>query len=43
MEEGAGDPVLTEVDVVVDTPQGEVETRTVVDEKGNKKDAVPPP
>lgn len=43
MEEGQGDPVLTEVDVVVDTPQGEVETRTVVDEKGNKKDAVPPP
>ena len=43
MEEGEGDPVLTEVDVVVDTPYGEVETRTVVDEKGNKKDEVPPP
>jgi predicted PurR-regulated permease PerM len=43
MEEGAGDPVLTEVDVVVDTAQGEVETRTVIDEKGKPKDAVPPP
>jgi len=41
-EEGAGDPVLTEVDVVVETPQGDVESRTVVDEQGNKKDAVPP-
>lgn len=43
MEEGEGDPVLTEVDVVVDTPQGEVETRTVVEDRGNPKDAVPPP
>jgi predicted PurR-regulated permease PerM len=43
MEEGEGDPVLTEVDVVVDTPQGEVQTRTVIDDKGNKKDVVPPP
>jgi predicted PurR-regulated permease PerM len=41
-EEGQGDPVLTEVDVVVDTPHGEVETRTTVDQEGNKKDAVPP-
>jgi len=41
-EEGQGDPVLTEVDVVVETPQGEVETRTVVDDRGNPKDAVPP-
>lgn len=41
-EEGEGDPVLTEVDVVVETPQGEVETRTVVDDRGNPKDAVPP-
>jgi predicted PurR-regulated permease PerM len=41
-EEGAGDPVLTEVDVVVETAQGDVESRTVVSEQGNKKDAVPP-
>lgn len=41
-EEGGGDPVLTEVDVTVDTSEGEVETRTVVDHEGNEKDAVPP-
>ncbi|QNK00281.1 AI-2E family transporter [Dyella telluris] len=41
-EEGAGDPVLTEVDVIVDTPHGKVESRTTVDEQGTKKDAVPP-
>lgn len=41
-EEGAGDPVLTEVDVVVDTPHGRVESRTTVDEQGNEKDVAPP-
>jgi predicted PurR-regulated permease PerM len=41
-DEGEGDPVLTEVDVIVETPQGNVESHTVVDEQGNKKDAVPP-
>lgn len=42
-EEGEGDPVLAEVDVTIETPQGEVETRTVVDRSGHAKDAVPPP
>jgi hypothetical protein len=28
---------------VVETPQGNVESRTVVEEQGSKKDAVPPP
>ncbi|WP_114241692.1 AI-2E family transporter [Dyella sp. C9] len=41
-EEGAGDPVLAEVDVVVDTPQGTVETSTVVGRHDDPKDAVPP-
>ncbi|AIF47156.1 AI-2E family transporter [Dyella japonica] len=41
-EEGHGDPVLTEVDVVVDTSNGEVKSRTIVDEQGNKKDVEPP-
>ena len=41
-EEGGGDPVLTEVDVVVDTPQGAVETTTVVSRHDDKKDATPP-
>ncbi|WP_199098645.1 AI-2E family transporter [Dyella sp. ASV21] len=42
-EEGAGDPVLAEVDVIVDTPEGSVETRTIVGGHDAKKDAVPPP
>ncbi|PXV54647.1 Predicted PurR-regulated permease PerM [Dyella jiangningensis] len=41
-EEGEGDPLLTEVDVVVETADGEVKTRTTVDQEGSKKDAVPP-
>jgi predicted PurR-regulated permease PerM len=41
MEEGSGDPVLTEVDVTVDTPEGRVKTSTIVDHAGDK-DAVPP-
>ena len=41
-EEGHGDPVLTEVDVVVQTPQGTVETDTVVTPRDETKDARPP-
>ncbi|WP_430391146.1 AI-2E family transporter [Dyella sp. 20L07] len=40
-EEGEGDPVLTEVDVIVDTPQGTVTTSTIVG-RTDDKDAVPP-
>ena len=41
-EEGEGDPVLSEVDVVVETPQGSVETDTVVTRRDDTKDATPP-
>jgi predicted PurR-regulated permease PerM len=41
-EEGAGDPVLAEVDVVVETAEGSVATGTVVSRTG-KKEEVPPP
>lgn len=41
-EEGEGDPVLAEVDVVVETADGAVETDTVVSHTG-KKEEVPPP
>ncbi|RAO77181.1 AI-2E family transporter [Dyella jiangningensis] len=41
-EEGRGDPVLSEVDVVVETPQGTVETDTVVTPRDKTKDATPP-
>jgi predicted PurR-regulated permease PerM len=41
-EQGSGDPVLTEVDVVVETPDGAVETDTVVS-RVNRKEEVPPP
>jgi len=41
-EEGRGDPVLSEVDVVVETPQGTVETDTVVTRRDETKDATPP-
>ena len=41
-EAGRGDPVLAEVDVVVDTPQGTVETDTVVTRHDDTKDAAPP-
>jgi len=40
-EEGSGDPVLTEVDVVVDTADGSVKTSTVID-RADDKDAAPP-
>ncbi len=40
-EEGAGDPVLAEVDVVVETAEGSVEADTVISRTG-KKDEVPP-
>ncbi|WP_243039226.1 AI-2E family transporter [Dyella sedimenti] len=39
-EEGSGDPVLTEVDIEVDTPEGTVKTSTLVDRAD--KDAAPP-
>ncbi len=38
-EEGHGDPVLAEVDVVVDTAQGSVETDTVIGHPSNKGEA----
>ena len=41
-EQGAGDPVLAEVDVVVQTAEGSVETDTVIRRTG-KKEEVPPP
>lgn len=41
-EAGAGDPVLAEVDVVVETAEGSVETDTVVSRTG-KKEEVPHP
>ncbi|WP_130619424.1 AI-2E family transporter [Dyella amyloliquefaciens] len=41
-EAGRGDPVLAEVDVVVATPQGTVETDTVVTRHDDTKDAAPP-
>lgn len=41
-EEGEGDPVLSEVDVVVETPRGTVETDTVVTRRDDTKDATPP-
>ncbi len=41
-EAGRGDPVLAEVDVVVETPQGTVETDTVVTRHDDTKDAAPP-
>ncbi|MBV8156624.1 MAG: AI-2E family transporter, partial [Dyella sp.] len=41
-EAGRGDPVLAEVDVVVDTPRGTVETDTVVTRHDDTKDAAPP-
>jgi len=42
-DQGGGDPVLTEVNVVVTTAQGTVETSTVIGSSDEKKDAVPPP
>ena len=36
--EGAGDPVITEVDVTVDTKNGAVETETTVIREGDSKD-----
>jgi predicted PurR-regulated permease PerM len=41
-EEGRGDPVLSEVDVVVETPECTVETDTVVTRRDEPKDATPP-
>lgn len=41
-DHGGGDPVLAEVDVVVTTAQGTVETNTVIGQRDEKKDAVPP-
>ncbi|HEY2624297.1 AI-2E family transporter [Dyella sp. Tek66A03] len=41
MEEGSGDPVLTEVDATVDTPEGAVKTSTIVGH-ADDKDVVPP-
>ncbi len=41
-EEGQGDPVLSEVDIVVETSQGTVETDTVVTRRDDTKDATPP-
>jgi predicted PurR-regulated permease PerM len=41
-QEGEGDPVLAEVDVVVETAEGSVETDTVIHRTG-KKEEVPPP
>lgn len=41
-EAGRGDPVLADVDVVVETPQGTVETDTVVTRHDDTKDAAPP-
>ncbi len=40
MQDGRGDPLRTEVDVTVDTPDGTVETSTVVGHAGDK-DVVP--
>ncbi|HET6555497.1 MAG TPA: AI-2E family transporter [Dyella sp.] len=40
-EEGRGDPVLAEVDVTVDTDDGEVETSTIVSRPDDQKDATP--
>ncbi|WP_425601629.1 AI-2E family transporter [Dyella silvae] len=41
-DHGGGDPVLAEVEVVVTTAQGTVETNTVIGQRDEKKDAVPP-
>jgi len=41
-EEGKGDPVLTQVEVIVDTPQGTVDTTTIIGHNGDK-DAAPHP
>ena len=41
-DQGGGDPVLAEVDVVVTTAQGTVQTSTVIGQRDDKKDAVPP-
>jgi predicted PurR-regulated permease PerM len=41
-DQGGGDPVLAEIDVVVTTAQGTVESNTVIGQRDEKKDAVPP-
>ncbi|RDI97670.1 AI-2E family transporter [Dyella solisilvae] len=41
-QQGAGDPVLAEVDVVVDVVHGAVDANPIVGRQDDKKDAVPP-